>query len=263
MRFSILQALGYCVIVVYFLWCIAGFFSVFIDQTQREVVFLGEQRIFLESAVRGFMGIILGGLAISAFLSFNQRFRVSMVFLFLCIYIGALLFLNSSFKPMYFFGVVMTWLFFYYIPYFSRLSEYQPLRRKLHNVYYFTMVALLFLAIAPIFLLAMVYLVYGDVYHPFGYQFYMYDGLRGFSLDRVQYSYVAGLAFLSFYLSKVKNKNVYLFFIIIGLMMCHSRAVIVCLFVALNYHFYVRARYFSMILTLHSSLFLASRPEAL
>lgn len=229
--FNILFFVNFLLLIIFF---VCDFITVYYSKHTNQFVYNDNLRIFLEALVLKFFGAINISLVILIFISFRNKmyeFKMSKltIFFILC-FIFITLLNGGDIRPMFFFGIIFT-IFIY--DFSIQFNRYYVFHEKTFNILIYLLVAYM---IAPLIIFTANYIVSNSCYFDVDYfiQLYTYDSFRGFTLDRIQFSYLAGLLFLMLYLqNSIKYKYIILLMLLIGLFLAQSRASIVALFISL------------------------------
>ncbi|MCT7581813.1 hypothetical protein [Aliarcobacter butzleri] len=226
------------------LFFVADFFTVYYKYSTAKFIFLDERRIFLEKNILKLFGVTTILIIIGIFLKLRKdiKFYLSDKYLvaFVAIFITYNILNGSELRPMFFFGILIT-MFIYGIAIKlinQNYIEYNFLRIKKFIIYILSIFLL-----TPLLIHFTHVLLTNEVYFAFEYvpQLYIVDSFRGFTLDRIQYSFLAGILilFLLFDKKDIKYNKIILGLTIFAIFLAMSRAVIVAIFCALIFYYII------------------------
>lgn len=220
------------------------FFTVYYNFERNEYIYLDARRVFLEKYTLQLFGLVSVALISLLVISMRQslsKYKPSIVVSSLCLAL-VLLTVISTAEPrgMLFFGIILTIFVF---DFFIQSLNVKGREVDCKNVLFHTktgqsiVILLATYLILPVLVYMLHFLMTGSHYfnYEFSPQLYVYDSFRGFTLDRVQYSYLAGL----FLLVLLGNRNYMYYFVIpllLGLYLAQSRAALVALTISILFY---------------------------
>lgn len=232
--FNMLFVVNFILLIIFFL---GDFITVYYNKPTNQFVYDDSLRIFMEALILrifGFTNLILLILWVISFKDKLYSYRVSkLIVFFIFLFIIATLLMESTLRPMFFFGIVCTIIIYDFA---VKINEYYDA-----SEIWFTKICYVLIAytIVPILIFLINYIINNSYYFNFDYflQLYTYDSFRGFTLDRIQFSYLTGLLILMIYIqNKIRLKYIILFILLVGLLLAQSRASIVALFISLIFY---------------------------
>lgn len=190
------------------LFFIADFFTVYYHLETQKFIFLDDRRVFLERNVLSFFGLSIGLVMVLIIFQFfhihafykQHKFLVLFIILFIFYYI----FIEAKLRGMFFFGILCTLSFY---GFFSSLIEREDLEGKFIFTKKIIIYSCLVYLLLPLLIFLAHYVVTFEKYFqiPFMPQFYIVDSFRGITLDRIQYSFLAGITVFFVFFEKSYN----------------------------------------------------------
>lgn len=220
---------------------IGDFFSVYYDFDSNKFIYQDARRVFLRSSILQVFGIttfLLVLLLLMSMRGFVLSYKPSHLVLFLCFSLIVLTWaFDSAVRPMLFFGLACTVFFLDFFRHYLKVNRQENIGE---NILYgtvtgrFLIILLSSYLVIPLIVYIFHLVITGSLYFQieFAPQLYIYDSFRGLTLDRIQYSFLAGLLLLVLLSSRSRNWYYLIPFLIFGLYLAQSRAVFLALAVA-------------------------------
>ena len=222
------------------LFFVAGFNSVRYNLSLNYFQNLGVARTVGEQAAIFsfglFSGIICFCIILAKFLSIRHPKYLFVVFVYASLFFLFHLMVTPATRPMSFFGPLMTVVVFGFGPTKSARNGWLTPQESLMNGTWQGRVGLALITVylvAPFLLFVAVVLFTGRQYFPIenAPQLILIDSFRGFALDRVQYSFLAGL--LAIVLLAMHRSRLLISILLIAIIMTQSRSALTGMIVAL------------------------------
>lgn len=231
---------------------IGNFFSVYYESVTNWIHYRDERRMVLEFYTLKLFGVtslLFIGLIIWSMRQNLPSYRPTKLMLFLCLYFVILMSTSlSEIRAMFFFGIILTVFVF---DFFIQSIDASLVDSGSENILHHSTAGKLVIIVLCVYLIlpTCIYLVNlylnDSHYFKFDYapQLYIYDSFRGISLDRIQYSFLAGLLILVILTSK---RVVYYYavpLLLLGLYLAQSRAVFAALIVSAIFLYAMQRRH--------------------
>lgn len=231
--------LGSLIFVILFF--IADFFTVYYRFSTETFIFLDERRIFLENNLLKIFGgitlLIISIIIIKLKGNTQNYLPDKYITILLVTFTVFYLFGNSTIRPMFFFGLAMTVFIYNFVIKITQDNSIQIDYLWIKKIIIYTLVIY---TVTPLLIYIIHSLLTFEKYFAFEFipQLYIVDSFRGFTLDRIQYSFLVGILmlFLLFKRKDIENNKIILLILIIGLFLAISRASILALIIALIFY---------------------------
>lgn len=233
----------FCFLIGYF---VIGYVTYDVDLTAMKCIVFSKEKAFLEHKLFRFFGVVTGTVFLLLVYScrknileitYHGRIALFSILFFLAYYV----LLGSQFRGMIFFSLLNILILFVFFPYLIiryRVGYDFILIKKI------LIFLLLIYLLSPLIVYIIHYCLTFEKYFQNAIipQLYIVDSFRGFTFDRIQYGFLAGITLLLLFFERknIRFSNVLMLLLSLGLFLTMARASFLALLFALLLLFYLQ-----------------------
>lgn len=215
------------------------FFVIQLDIRAMKFIYFSDSKTYFEHMIFNTFGSI--HLLLILLMFYNQKKELlnflnenKFISFFIIFFVSYYLFFNAHFHSMFLFGTVCTLFFYAFLPW---SIKNHMLKNDFTNIKHLLIYTSFLYLTVPLLVFLTHYGITSEKYFQWAYfpQLYIVDSFRGFSQDRIQYSFLSGFTILLilFWGKNIRYSNFYIAILTIGILLAISRASIFALFITI------------------------------